>query len=171
MKLISFLMIGSLIAPLLLQAESQSWSGFFNGGGEEVYTAGNEHYCIVPVNDTSVKFTLDMDGDDDSCVYLTLGSVKESECGDDPVLELDNVPGRMYKVVVAPKTPSDNIKYTITAEYDDGGVFGRCTDYYYAGYLSMTIEGVNMILAFGGVLIALLFFGALTYIFMTLGNF
>lgn len=171
MKLFIFL-LGGLIAPLLLMAESQTIEGYFNDGGEDVYTQGNEHYCIVPVDDTTVKFTLDLEEDGlESCVYLTLGSVKESECDVDPILEINNIPGRMYKIVIAPVVPADNKKFTLTAEYEDGGIFGRCTDYYYAGYLNMDISSVNFILASMGLLTAIIFYGVVTYVVVTLGNF
>lgn len=102
------LLLGSLTAPLLF-AETQTITGYFNNGGQDVFTGGNEHYCLVAVDDTDVKFTLDLEEDGlESCVYLTLGSVQESECDEDPVLELTEVPNRMYKIVLAPVVPADN---------------------------------------------------------------
>ena len=161
-------MAGSLLAPLLF-ASSQTINGIWHGGGPEVYTDGNEHYCIKTDNGS---LTISLDADNpllDSCIFLTFGDVKAQQCGTDPNLTVSGLSNRIYKIVVAPGQEATSEGYSLTVDYS--GTFGRCTDYYAAGFLGMTVSDVNFVLALAGLLTASAMFGAFTYIILTLGNF
>jgi len=163
------LLVGSLVASLLY-SETLTVEGIWNGGGTEVYIQGNEHYCFKPTDGSSAIFKLNAKKRNlDSCIYLTLGAVVASTCGNDPTLEVQSLSEELYKIIVAPVKSAKNVKYILDVSYN--GQFGRCSDYYQAGYLGMSKEQINFILALSGLFTALGFFGSITYVILTLGNF
>ncbi|MBU1658343.1 hypothetical protein KKG72_04735 [bacterium] len=165
-----FFIIGGLLVSSLY-SQSQTIDGVWNGGGTEVFAEGNQHYCFRPIKGSSIFLELDADSRRfNSCIYLILGDVKASECGEDPVLEINNLDDKLYKIVLAPQENSDNEAYTLSATSYEGEL-GRCTDYYQAGYLSMSVEAVNALLAVAGLLTAAALYGSVTYVILTLGNF
>jgi len=162
------LLIGaSLLASPLLYSKTLTIQGVWNGGGREVYTQGNEQYClkstgnsiVLQVSNTPIYST----------IYLTQLGVVAQGRWINPYLGVSPLNSKLYKVVLAPDTAQVNTAYTLTAQYT--GTFGRCTDYYEAGFMGMSIEQVNFILALSGLFTALGFFGSITYIILTLGNF
>ncbi len=162
-------MRGLLLASSLLYSNSLTLKGIWNGGGREVYTAGNEQYCFKADANSTIELQLTTKRNIYSTIYLTYGNVLASGRWKDPYLKVENLENKMYKVILAPDKKQTNSKYTLDINYN--GVFGRCTDYYQAGFLGMKVEDINAILAFSGVLTALLFFGSITYVILTLGNF
>ncbi len=163
------LIVGSLLASSLLYSNSLTIKGVWNGGGREVYTAGNEQYCFKADDNSTIELQLTTKKDIYSTIYLTYGNVIASGRWKNPYLKVQDLDSKMYKVILAPDNKQKNSKYTLEVTYN--GVFGRCTDYYQAGFLGMSIEDTNAILALSGVLTALLFFGSITYVILTLGNF
>ena len=161
-----------LLASTLLYSQDLSTVGFWNGGSEEVYAEGNEHYCFKPDDGSSALFELNVNKSYfKSCIYITYGSVvAQSNCEKDPSLNVSNLSNKLYKVIVAPKKKANNVKYRLDVS-NFSGAFGRCTDYYEAGYLGMKKEDINLVLALSGMFTAILFFGSITYVILTLGNF
>ena len=165
----TLLMGASLIlVSTLLYSKTLTIQGVWNGGGKEVYTKGNEQYCLKSTG-TVVKLNLSTATPIYSTIYLTQGSVVASGRWINPYLKVRRLNSKLYKIVLAPDTPQTNEAYTLTATFR--GTFGRCSDYYEAGYLGMSIEQVNFILALSGLFTAISFFGAITYVILTLGNF
>ena len=171
MSTLSKLGVSFLLTSALLHSQSLSEVGFWNGGSEEVYAEGNEHYCFAPEDGSSALFELNVNKTNfKSCIYITYGSVvAASGCENDPALNVSNLSNKLYKVIVAPKRKSNNVKYRLDVNFN--GKFGRCTDYYEAGYLGMREQDVNLVLAISGALTAIIFFGTITYVIITLGNF
>lgn len=163
MKWATALFIGAF-APLLY-CNTFEVEGYFNGVSTEIYSDGSEHYCLQP-NNTSSSATIQLDSYSDACIYLADGSVLGTSCGRDPSLSLTGLSDKTYKVILASR--SDR-KYTLNVTID--GNFDRCTDYYQAGYIGMRTEDINLILMLSGVLSAIGFYAAITYVILTLGNF
>jgi len=163
------LIVGSLIASSLLYSNSLTIKGVWNGGGKDVYTAGNEQYCFKSESNSTIELQLNTKKKIYSTIYITYGNVIASGRWINPYLKVQNLDSKMYKVILAPDNPQKNTKFTLNINYK--GVFGKCADYYQAGFLGMTTTDINAILALSGVLTALLFFGSITYVILTLGNF
>ncbi|UCM99202.1 hypothetical protein LCX93_06560 [Sulfurimonas sp. SWIR-19] len=163
-----FLGASIILASNLLYSKTITIDGVWNGGGKEVYTEGNEQYCLLNTG-TQVELSLTTRRRIYSTIYLTQGQVVASGRWRNPYLKVENLNKKLYKVVLAPDNPQNNSKYTLEVTYT--GTFGRCTDYYQAGFLGMSIEQVNFILGLAGLFTALLFFGSITYVILTLGNF
>jgi hypothetical protein len=163
------LIVGSLIASSLLYSNSLTIQGVWNGGGKDVYTKGNAQYCFKADDNSTIELQLNTTKNIYSTIYVTYGNVIASGRWINPYLKVQNLSPKMYKVILAPDTAQVNSDFTLDVTYS--GVFGKCSDYYQAGFLGMTIEDTNMILALSGVFTALLFFGSITYVILTLGNF
>ena len=157
-----------ILVSTLLYSKTLTIQGVWNGGGKEVYTKGNEQYCLKSTGSV-VKFNLKTTRPIYSTIYLTQGSIVAKGRWINPYLNVKNLNSKLYKIVLAPDTPQTNSTYSLTATFK--GKFGRCSDYYEAGYLGMSIEEVNFILALSGLFTAIGFFGAITYVIITLGNF
>ncbi len=157
-----------ILVSTLLYSKTLTIQGVWNGGGKEVYTKGNEQYCLKSTGSV-VKFNLKTTRPIYSTIYLTQGSIVAKGRWINPYLKVKNLNSKLYKIVLAPDTPQTNSTYSLTATFK--GKFGRCSDYYEAGYLGMSIEEVNFILALSGLFTAIGFFGAITYVIITLGNF
>lgn len=171
MRFLRFLAIAGGFTALLYSQTTTTVSGFWNGGAQEVYSNGNESYCLKPTASSSADLTLNTGGGNNinSCIYLTYGTVKASQCGKNPTLSVTGLNSKLYKIVLAPETAQSNTAYTLSVTYD--GTFDRCPDYYQAGYLGMSKENINFLLGLAGFLTAFLLVGSLTYILVTLGNF
>lgn len=160
----------SLLAHTLLYSETQTLDGVWYGGGQEIYTTGNEHYCLKPADGSTASFTLTNDDRRfKSCIYIALGAELGGKCRNDPTLEIENLGSHMYKIIVAPEEPADGNTYTLEAEYE--GTFGRCPDYYQSNFLGMRIEDINFLLGIIGIVTALSLFASVIYTVLTLGNF
>lgn len=161
------------MASTLLYSKDLSVDGIWNGGGAEVYTQGNQFYCFKPISGSSVDLKLKVSQSGwqtmQSCIYLTYGGVIASECKNDPTLSVEGLNDKLYKIVLAPEESANGVEYTLDVTYD--GEFGRCSDYYQAGYLGMSIEDINFLLGVVGLLVVSALFGSLTYVILTLGNF
>ena len=163
------LTVGSLIASSLLYSNSLTIKGVWNGGGRDVYTAGNAQYCFRADANSTIEIQLNTKKKIYSTIYLTYGNIIASGRWINPYLKVQNLDPKMYKVILAPDNPQKNTKFNFDINYK--GTFGKCTDYYQAGFLGMSIADTNAILALSGLLTALLFFGSITYVILTLGNF
>jgi len=164
-----FLGASILLASNLLYSKSLTISGVWNGGGRDVYTKGNAQYCFKAKDSSTVKLDLNTQQNIYSTIYLTYGNVIASGRWINPYLKVKNLSDKMYKVILAPDTAQTDSNFTLNVTYK--GTFGKCADYYQAGFLGMSIEDTNLILALSGVFTALLFFGSITYVILTLGNF
>jgi len=164
------LIVGSLLLSPLLYSKTLIIQGVWNGGGKDVYTKGNVQYCLKPKQGSRVILSISNTPRTlYSTIYLTYGNVLAQGRWINPYLKVTNLSNQMYKVVLAPDTAQVNQPFTLTATYN--GTFGKCTDYYQAGFLGMREEDINFILALSGVLSAVAFFGTITYVIITLGNF
>jgi len=159
---------GLILASTLLYSKTLTIQGVWNGGGKEVYTKGNEQYCLKSTG-TVVTLNLSTATPIYSTIYLTQGSIVAQGRWINPYLKVKRLNSRLYKIVLAPDTAQVNEAYTLDVKFK--GTFGRCSDYYQAGYLGMSIEEVNFILALSGLFTAIGFFSAITYVILTLGNF
>jgi len=161
----------SLLAQTLLYSQSQTTvDGVWNGGGEDIYTKGNQHYCLFP--DAGSEATFDLKNNDRrfrSCVYVALGEQLGGKCKNDPSITVKDLGSHMYKIIVAPEQSANGAEYSLTANFD--GKFGRCPDYYQANFLGMKIEDVNFLLGIIGVISALTLISAVVYTILTIGNF
>lgn len=159
---------GLILASTLLYSKTLTIQGVWNGGGKEVYTKGNEQYCL---KSTGTVVTLDVTTATPiySTIYLTQGSIVAQGRWINPHLKVSNLNSKLYKIILAPDTAQTNTSYTLSLTFT--GTFGRCSDYYEAGYLGMSIEQLNFMLALSGLFTAISFFGAITYVILTLGNF
>lgn len=164
-----YIVVVSFLASLLY-SETLSIEGVWNGGGKEIYTYGNETYCFKPTQDSSATFFLETKSKPlESCIYLATDQVIGSICDQDPTLNLSSLSNITYKIVLAPEESVSKEQYIINANYD--GLFGRCSDYYQSGYLGMSIEHVNFLLGLAGLFSAVILYGSITYVILTLGNF
>jgi len=161
-----------LLASSLLYSKYLNIQGVWNGGGREIYTKGNQQYCLKTTAGSSIRLKLTNNTVTPiySTIYLTQGSIVGQARWINPYISVNNLNSKLYKIVIAPDTPQFNVDYNLTAYYYSG-TFGRCTDYYQSGYLGMSIEQVNFILALSGLFTAIGFFGSITYVILTLGNF
>jgi hypothetical protein len=162
MKRALVLFFGAL-APLLY-SNTLTLQGYFSGGSMEVYSAGSSYYCFLPAASSSAMWTLDTQ--EEACIYLVRGEIVAKSCGVDPVLSVSGLSDTLYKIVLASGTEEP---YTLNVDYS--GEFDRCTDYYQAGFLGVTIDQINFVLMLAGMLTAIGFFAAITYVILTLGNF
>lgn len=165
-----FSILGGLLLAPLLYSNSLTLEGVWNGGGKEVYTYGNEKYCLKPNDGSSVTITNDADSRFlRSCIYLTYGGVLAEDCGRNPSLTINNLSEKIYNVVLAPEEAETNQAYTLEVTYD--GAFGRCAEYYEAGFLGMSIEQLNFLYGLVAAINVSILFGAIIYVILTLGNF
>lgn len=161
------MIFAGVFAPGLLYSQQYaSYDGVWNGGGSEVYMQGNERYCLRA--DSGSDVTIALDSTRKSCIFVTQGKLITSQCGNDPSISLSNMDG-LFNIVVGPDRKRTNLSYTVSADYD--GEFDRCGDYYMSGYLGLSADNLNLAMALAGVLTGLMFFGSLTYIILSLGNF
>lgn len=160
----------SLLAHTLLYSQVQTVDGIWNGGGKDIYTDGNQHYCLKPTAGSTAILKL-RNGDVGlrSCVYIALGEQLGGKCRNDPRLTVDALGDHMYKIIVAPELSATNVAYSLKVTYE--GKFGRCPDYYQANFLGMNIEDVNYLLAMIGVISALTLIASVVYTILTIGNF
>lgn len=162
MKRALVLFFGAL-APLLY-SNDLTLQGYFSGGSMELYSAGSSYYCFLPSSGSSATFTLDTQ--EEACIYLVRGEIVGKSCGVDPVLSVSGLNDTLYKIVLA---SSSQEAYSLNVNFL--GDFDRCTDYYQAGFLGVTIEQINFVLMLSGMLTAIGFFAAIIYVILTLGNF
>ncbi len=168
MKLATFI-AGSLLLSPLLYSKNLTVQGVWNGGGKEVYTKGNAQYCIRPNAGSAVTFNLTTQNAIYSTIYLTYGNVIAQGRWINPYLKVKHLQNKTYKVILAPDTPQVDSNFSLNVKYF--GTFGKCADYYQAGFLGMSIQDVNFILSLAGLVTGIVLFGSLTYIILTLGNF
>ncbi len=161
---LAFFLTG-LYAPLYSQQYAE-YRGVWNGGGKEVYTVGNERYCLRA--DEASDATIALSSSRNSCIFITQGNLITHQCGNDPSISLSNLDG-LYNIVVGPTRKRTNLSYKVSADYN--GEFDRCGDYYMSGYLGLSVENLNFVMALSGFLSALMFVGSITYVLLSLGNF
>lgn len=167
-------MLGSLWASLLY-SQTLTFEGLWNGGGQGVYTDGNEHFCFLPIDGSTGTFFITSTYTDDtvgalnSCLYLVEDSVIGEQCAHFNFISFENLNNIMYKIIIAPETYHENSQYTLMATFN--GEFGRCPDYTQSALLGINIEQFNFLLGLAGLFTALGFFGSISYVILTLGNF
>ncbi|MDY0121503.1 MAG: hypothetical protein RBR54_06125 [Sulfurimonas sp.] len=157
-------LIYGAFAPLLY-CNTFEVQGYFNGvSSTEIYAEGSEHYCLKPIGSTGV--TVELSSDEFACIYLAYGNVLASTCDINPSFSVTGLSDNVYKIILA-----SNVEHSYSLYVTSSGEFDRCTDYYQAGYLGVSIDQINFVLLLAGVLSAIGFYSAITYVILTLGNF
>jgi len=129
-----------------------------------------DRYCIKPLADTS--FEAYLTSREANCLdFIDSSGTLGEDCGTDSYLYADNVSkGKTYLIVTArlKGSPSSTYNYTLETNSANDVQVGLCPGQAFANAAGMSGEQMNFMLALSGLVIALMFFGSITYIILTI---
>lgn len=149
--------------PILLFCNTISFHSTFKKGVID-------RYCIKPLADTS--FEASISSDKTNCLaFIDSSGTLGEDCKKNSYLYTDNIPkGLTYFIVTARlKNPNTaGTSYDIVLNSGNDMQAGICPGQALANAAGMSGEQLNFMLSLSGLVIAIMFFGSITYIILTI---
>jgi len=151
-----------IVCPILLWANEVTFNGTF-------YKGTIDRYCIKPLEDTS--FEMKLDSSRTNCLtFLDSSGELGKDCSKHSYLYADNLTkGVTYYIIEARlKSSSTTTNYTLWVNASGDIQAGVCPSYALAKAAGTTGEQMAFMMSLSGLVIAVLLFGSITYIILTI---